>query len=51
MLETTNTTDLGLIKDVANSLARKVRHEVEILAEMYKGQTEAAEMGGQTKTA
>lgn len=55
MFEATNTTNLGLIRNIANPLARKEIKGAVMLKDMYlhSGQTEtveAAEIGGQTET-
>lgn len=55
MLKTINTTDLGLIKDTANPLARQSKQGVEMLAELYRqsDQEETSDVikeGGQMKT-
>lgn len=39
MREATNTTDLGLINDIANVLARHERQKANMLTEMYRSQT------------
>lgn len=50
-----NTIELRLIRDVANSLSRQVRHEADLMVDMFwqSGQskiTKATEMGEQTNT-
>lgn len=58
MIESTNTTDLGLIRDTTNLLSRQARRGADMLAEIYRqsSQTEAsettdvAEVVGQTET-
>lgn len=35
ILEVINTTDLGLIKDVANTLAQQVRQAIDLMADMF----------------
>lgn len=58
MIEATNTSDLGLIRDATNPMDMQVRQGADILSEMFRhsSQTEtaetaeAAEIGGQTAT-
>lgn len=58
MIEATNTSDLGLIRDATNPMDIKVRQGADIIAEMFRHscQTETAETieavetGGQTAT-
>lgn len=50
IVEATNITYLGLIRDAATQLARQARQEANILAEIYRSHTKAAEVAKTTDT-